>query len=73
MTNETVAWLLIGMGVAIAVLGAAVLLLARLGFSGLPGTLSFHGDGVSIYIPIVASVVASVLLTIVLNVLIRLR
>jgi hypothetical protein len=73
MSGETAAWLLIGTGVAIAFVGLIVLLLAKAGLSGFPGTISFEGEGVSIYVPIIASIVASIVLTIVLNIFVRLR
>jgi phosphotransferase system glucose/maltose/N-acetylglucosamine-specific IIC component len=70
--TETAAWLLIIGGALMAVLGVGVLLLARAGFSGFPGDISFKGDNFSVYIPIVSMIVASVVLTIVVNVAIRL-
>ena len=67
--------LLIG-GIAIAILGGILLLLARLPFfsqlGNLPGDIRIEGKNGSFYFPIVTSIVLSLLLTIILNIIIRL-
>ena len=61
------------LGVAIAAIGVAVLLLSRVPFIGrLPGDISFHRDGFSFFFPLATCIILSILLTIVLNVAIRL-
>jgi hypothetical protein len=70
--TDSLARMLILFGIVILVVGAALLLFSRIGFTGLPGDISFKRDGVGIYFPIATSIVASIILTIVLNVVIRL-
>ena len=54
---------LILIGVAVAVIGAGVWGLGRLGFKGLPGDISYQSDRVRVYFPIVSCIVLSVMLT----------
>ena len=54
---------LIYCGLALAAAGVLVLLLARTGFRGLPGDLSYQSDHVRIYFPIATCIVLSILLT----------
>jgi hypothetical protein len=61
--------LLVVLGLVIAVVGAAIMLVGRLPFlSSLPGPLTFEVGGVRVYLPIVASILVSIVLTVVLNV-----
>ena len=73
MDNFTVfGRLLVGLGIAIAVVGGIIWLLGRFGgLSRLPGTIKIEGSGVTCLIPILGSVVISILLTIILNVIAR--
>ena len=50
-------------GIALAVLGAIVWLLGRAGFRGLPGDVSYQGQNVQFYFPIVSCILISILLT----------
>ncbi len=55
--------ILILVGLLIALIGLIVLGLARIGFRGLPGDISYQSNNVRIYFPIVTCVVISLLLT----------
>lgn len=67
--------LLIVVGLAIALLGGAILLAGRvpgLGWFGrLPGDIRFERGSTTVFVPIVSSIVVSIVLTIVLNLLLR--
>jgi hypothetical protein len=57
------------LGLALALVGAGIMLVGRLPFLGnLPGDLSFGRDGFKVYLPIATSIVISIVLTIVVNV-----
>ena len=62
--------LLVGAAVLL-VLGLGALLLARLGVTTLPGTLSWKSDNVRVVIPVGLMIVISVVGTILLNVFLR--
>jgi hypothetical protein len=62
--------LLLVLGVLLAVIGGALMLFGRF---HLPGDLTFHSGGVTIYVPLATSIILSVLLTIVLNLVFRQR
>ena len=55
--------MLIVLGFAIAVIGAIVWGLGRIGFHGLPGDVHYEGRNLRVYFPIVTCIVLSVLLT----------
>jgi Na+/phosphate symporter len=65
-------WLLL-LGIALAVIGGLIWLLARWfpSLSQFPGTLRFQMGGLTCVFPLLASIVLSVLLTLLLNVLAR--
>lgn len=67
--------LLVG-GIAVALLGGLLMLLARIAFfsrlGNLPGDIRIEGQGFSCFIPIVSMLVLSVALTVILNIVIRL-
>jgi hypothetical protein len=63
---------LLMLGAVIALVGAGVLIFSRLPFLGrLPGDISFHRDGFSVFLPIVTWVLISVILSVAANILIR--
>ena len=57
-------------GVLLVLIGGALMLFGRF---HLPGDLTFRSGGVTIYIPIAASIILSIVLTVVLNVVFRQR
>ena len=64
--------LLVIIGCAIVLSGAAVWLLSRLPFLGkLPGDILISKGNFSIFIPIVTMIILSVVITVVLNLLVR--
>ena len=68
---DTVGKILLGGGIVLLLLGAAFLLLARLGLDRLPGDVVFRRGNFTLYAPLGLMVLLSVVLTIVLNVLAR--
>jgi hypothetical protein len=58
-------WLILA-GIVIALLGALVMLLGRLGLFRLPGDLEFSGRSWRVYIPIASCILISIVLTLVL-------
>jgi hypothetical protein len=54
---------LILLGIAVAIIGAVIWSLGRLGFRGLPGDISYQGEHVRFYFPLVSCIVLSILLT----------
>jgi hypothetical protein len=70
---EPMAKLLVGMGIALVLLGGLVWLLSRTGFLGqLPGDIRIERDGFTCLIPLASSIILSILLTVVLNIIVRL-
>lgn len=63
---------LVGLGLAIAVVGLLVWSGALSWFGRLPGDIRFERDGVRVYIPIVSMLVVSVLLTVAVNLVAKL-
>jgi hypothetical protein len=57
---------IIAMGVTIALVGALVMILGRVGLFKLPGDLEFGGKNWRIYLPIASCIIISVVLTLVL-------
>ncbi len=73
MPSSDLGKVLIAIGIVILVAGLLLTLWPRLPFPGrLPGDLSFHRDGVHIFIPLATMIVVSIVLTIVINVVLRL-
>jgi hypothetical protein len=64
---ETLAKALLGLGLLVAVAGALLLLLSRLGVSRLPGDVVVRRGRFTLYAPVGLMIVASLLLTILLN------
>jgi len=57
---------LIAAGIVIALLGALMILLGRVGLFKLPGDLEFGSRNWRIYIPIASCIIISIILTIIL-------
>lgn len=69
---EPMAKLLVGMGLALVLLGGLVWLLSRTGFLGqLPGDIRIEQDGFTCLIPLASSIILSLVLTIALNIIVR--
>ncbi|HPD45871.1 MAG TPA: DUF2905 family protein [Anaerohalosphaeraceae bacterium] len=58
-------WLIV-MGLLLVAMGAAMLLLGRIGLFRLPGDLEFGGRNWRVFIPITTSIILSILLTLLL-------
>ena len=70
---EPMAKLLVGMGLALVLLGGLAWLLSKTGFLGqLPGNIRIERDGFTCLIPLASSIILSILLTIGLNIIVRL-
>lgn len=54
---------LIGVGIALVVLGLLWPLIARLGLGRLPGDIAIHRPGFTFYFPITTSIIVSLLLS----------
>ncbi len=67
--------MLLGLGLLLALSGAAILLASRLGLplGRLPGDFSYKGKNVSFYFPLGTSILISVVLSAILYVLSRFR
>ncbi len=67
--------LLIILGVALAVIGAIVMLLGRTGFplGRLPGDILYRGKNTTFYFPLASSILISVVLSIILFLIGRLK
>lgn len=66
---------IVGIGVLLIVLGAAVLLAARFGFplGRLPGDISYRGKNFTLFAPLGTSIVVSLLLSALLYLISRFR
>lgn len=64
---------LIGVGVALALVGILLLVGQRLGLGRLPGDLLVKRPGFTFYVPLATSIVVSLLLTLLLNLWARRR
>jgi Protein of unknown function (DUF2905) len=58
-------WLILA-GVSIALAGAMLMILGRVGLFKLPGDLVFSGKNWRIYLPIASSIIISIVLTLIL-------
>jgi ABC-type tungstate transport system substrate-binding protein len=63
--------LLLAAGIAVALVGAFLMVGGRLPFGRLPGDISVQGQSGGFFFPIVSCIVISVVLTVVLNFIIR--
>jgi hypothetical protein len=68
---ESVAKILLGLGVLLALVGGGLLLASKLGLERLPGDIVIKRDGFTLYAPIGLMIVLSIALTIVLNLISR--
>jgi hypothetical protein len=68
---ESVAKVLLGLAVLLAVVGGGLLLAAKLGLERLPGDIVIKRDGFTLYAPIGLMIVLSIVLTVVLNLISR--
>jgi hypothetical protein len=66
---------LLGLGVLLALVGALVLLAARIGLplGRLPGDISYKGKNFSIYVPLGTSIMISIVLSVILDLFSRFR
>jgi hypothetical protein len=66
---------LLGLGVLLAIVGAALLLAARFGvpLGRLPGDISYRGKSVSVFFPLGTSILVSVVLSVILYLISRFR
>jgi hypothetical protein len=66
---------LLGLGLLLVVIGAALLIAARFGvpLGRLPGDFAYRGKNVSVFFPLGASILISVVLSILLYVISRFR
>ncbi|HEX4578695.1 MAG TPA: DUF2905 domain-containing protein [Candidatus Dormibacteraeota bacterium] len=58
-------------GIAVALVGAFLMLGGRVPFGGLPGDISVQGRNASFFFPVVSCIVISLVLTVVLNIFLR--
>jgi hypothetical protein len=58
-------------GVVIAVIGGVILVLARVGVTQLPGSISVSGGNFSFFFPVAFCVVVSIVLTVVINLIVH--
>lgn len=67
--------MLLGLGLAIAAIGAVLLIAGRMGLplGRLPGDLAYRGKHVSVFFPLGTSILVSVVLSILFYLLSRLR
>lgn len=65
--------ILIGVGIAVVVLGVLVQVGALRWFGNLPGDIHFEGDNSRVFVPITSMIVVSIVLSVLLNLFGRLR
>ena len=69
---EAIGKLLVGIGVALVLLGGLLWLLSKVPFLGnLPGDIRIEQPGFTCLIPLASSIILSILLTILLNIVIQ--
>ena len=71
MNLETVAKIVLGIGVGFLVLGGILYLVAKLGWTHLPGDFVFRGKNVTVYIPLGLMILVSVVGSLILYLLSR--
>lgn len=65
--------ILIGVGIAIVVLGVLVQVGALRWFGNLPGDIRIGGDNSRVFVPITSMIIVSIVLSVLLNLFARLR
>ena len=67
--------MLVGLGLLLALIGALVLLAARIGLplGRLPGDISYKGKNFSVYVPLGTSILISIVLSVILYLFSRFR
>ena len=68
---EGIAKVLLGFGVGLLVLGAVLFLVAKLGWTRLPGDLVYRGKNVTVYLPVGLMILVSVVASLILHFLPR--
>ena len=68
---EGIAKVLLGFGVVLLVLGAVLFLVAKLGWTRLPGDLVYRGKNVTVYLPVGLMILVSVVASLILHFLPR--
>ncbi len=69
---ETIGRWLVMIGLAVAVVGGLIVIIARLtGWEKFPGTLRFQSGNLTCLVPILGSILISILLTVLLNIIVR--
>jgi hypothetical protein len=68
---ESVAKVLLGVAVILALVGGGLLLASKLGLERLPGDIVIKRDGFTLYAPLGLMIVLSLVVTIVLNLISR--
>ena len=63
--------ILIGLGLALVLAGAALLVLQRLGLGRLPGDFTWKGKYGTLHVPVATSLLLSLVLTLLLNLWLR--
>ena len=72
MALEGLGKLLIYIGIIVVMIGAFLLLMARLPWFGrLPGDIAWQRDGWTLYVPITTMILVSIVITLLLNVVFR--
>jgi hypothetical protein len=67
--------MLLGVGLAIALVGTLLLLAARIGLAlgRLPGDISYKGENFSVYVPIGTSILTSIVQSVIVYLVLRFR
>ena len=71
MSLETVAKIILAVGVGVVVLGGVLYLLAKLGLGNIPGSFVYRGKNVTVYIPIGLMILISLLASLFLSLFFR--
>lgn len=71
MGLEGWAKVVLGLGVGLLVVGAVLLLVAKLGWTRLPGDLVYRGKNVTVYLPVGLMILVSVVASLILHFLSR--
>lgn len=69
--NRSAGLLLVGIGIAIIVVGLLIWSGALSWFGRLPGDLRYRGERTQVFVPITSMIIVSIVLTVVVNVISR--